>query len=242
MNQGYVKLWRKSKESAIFGHEGLWKLWCLCLMKASHKEHTVLVEATPVTLKPGQFITGRYSLWEDYHQWHLLKRKPRRKPTPSAKTVRRWLLTLQNMQMLSIKKTNKYSIISITNWKQYQQNVQQASNRCPTGVHKQEINKNVKEIYVAYLKHIQPLRKSKKRALNNIERHLKKNSIGSLLEAIKNYATTLKGTQPQFRKDPANFFGINEPYFIDFLPDSFEPATNQDVPKKFEWSPKDDER
>lgn len=132
MNEGFVKLWRKAKESAVFAHDGLWKLWCLCLMKASHKGYSMLIGTKPITLQPGQFVTGRHALWEDYHQWHLIKRKPRRKPAPSAKTIRRFLLTLEKMQMLSIKRTNKYSIVSIVNWNQYQENVHQVVQQLST--------------------------------------------------------------------------------------------------------------
>ncbi len=92
----------------------------------------------PIKIKPGEFITGRFALWEDYHQLHLRERKPRRKPAPSAITVRRWLLTLQDRQILNIKSHNKYSIISICNWKQYQQNEQQVNNRRTTDDHIQE--------------------------------------------------------------------------------------------------------
>ena len=147
MKRGYIKLWRKSKDSTIFAHEGLWKLWCLCLMKANHEGAEVMMSGLlkPVKVEPGQFITGRNSLWEDYHQFHLKKRKPRRKPAPSLITVYRWLLTLQEMQLLNIKTCNKYSIITIINWIQYQTDEQQMNNRRTTNEHKQELNKELKE-------------------------------------------------------------------------------------------------
>ena len=147
MKRGYIKLWRKSKDSTIFAHEGLWKLWCLCLMKANHEGAEVMMSGLlkPVKVEPGQFITGRNSLWEDYHQFHLKKRKPRRKPAPSLITVYRWLLTLQEMQLLNIKTCNKYSIITIINWIQYQANEQQVNNRRTTSEHKQELKEELKE-------------------------------------------------------------------------------------------------
>ncbi|MBW1697846.1 MAG: hypothetical protein JRH18_19960 [Deltaproteobacteria bacterium] len=146
MNQGYVKMWRKSKDSSVFAHEGLWKLFCLCLMKACHKETEVTIPGIlqPIKLKPGQFVTGRESLWEEYHQLHL-KKKPRRKPAPHAITLFRWLLTLQDMSILHIKTYNKYSIITIFNWNRYQQDEQQMHISCTSNVHKQECIKNVKE-------------------------------------------------------------------------------------------------
>ena len=122
MKKGYIKLWRKSKDSTIFAHEGLWKLWCLCLMKANHRGAEVSVPGIlkPVRLQPGQFITGRNSLHYDYHQGHL-KKKYRCKAAPSVITIYRWLIQLENMQLLNIKAYNKYSIITISNWNQYQE-------------------------------------------------------------------------------------------------------------------------
>jgi hypothetical protein len=137
-HQGWIKLWRKSKETAVFAHEGMWKLWCLCLMNASHKDTEVPISGLlkPVRLKPGQFITGRDSLHMQYHQGFRKNYRPQNRPV--AKTIYRWLATLENQQMLSIKKSTKFSIITITNWPQYQEPVQQMSNRCPSNVHNQE--------------------------------------------------------------------------------------------------------
>jgi predicted house-cleaning noncanonical NTP pyrophosphatase (MazG superfamily) len=146
VKRGYIKLWRKSKESTVFAHEGLWKLWCLCLMKANHEGAEVMITGllNPIKLNPGQFITGRNSLHSDYHQGHL-KKKYRRKPAPSVITVYRWLSQLENMQLLNIKTYNKYSIITIINWYQYQTDEQQMNNRRTSNEHKQELKEELKE-------------------------------------------------------------------------------------------------
>ena len=230
MKRGYIKLYRKSKDSTVFAHEGLWKLFCLCLMKANHEGAEVMMPGLlkPIKLEPGQFITGRKSLWEDYHQLHLKKRKPRRKPAPSLITVYRWLLTLQEMELLNIKSFNKYSIITITKWNRYQENEQQMNNRRTTDEHKQELNKELnKKLYEFFVFEIGPARKSKQRTLKNIEKHLKRFSYDDLKSSILNYKSTINGTDPTYRKDPANFFGINEPYFLDFLPENFQSITSR---------------
>lgn len=140
MKNGWVKLWRRSLDSPVFAHPGMWKLFSLCLMKASHKSMDLPVDGllAPVRIEPGQFITGRYALWSDFHQLHLRRRKPRKKPLPSPTTLREWLLTLHDMQMLNIKSTNKYSIISIVNWNQYQESCHQAVIKPSSSRHKQE--------------------------------------------------------------------------------------------------------
>ena len=150
MKRKWVKLWRKSKDSTIFNHPGMWKLWCLCLMNANHKEADVSIPGIlePVKVMPGQFITGRYSLHRDYHQADINKRY-RRKAPPTPYTLIRWLQTLQSMQMLSIKTYNKYSIITICSWDEYQNNDHQVSIRRASSEHKQELIKNEKEIYMS---------------------------------------------------------------------------------------------
>jgi TusA-related sulfurtransferase len=122
MENGWVKIWRSSLESHVFTHDGMWKLWCLCLMKANHKEAVISISGRlkPVKIFPGQFITGRFSLHSDYHQLHLKKRKPKKIPLPCPETLFKWLLSMAEMQMLHIKTTNKYTVITINNWNKYQ--------------------------------------------------------------------------------------------------------------------------
>ena len=97
-------------------------------------------------------------------------------------------------------------------------------NNTQSKVKESKVKKSI-NIYDTYLKKIQPERKSKQRALTNIQSHLKKFSEDELLACISNYFPSCKNSEPQFRKDPANFFGKNEPYFKDFLPDNFDNQT-----------------
>jgi hypothetical protein len=142
---GWVKLWRKSMESAVFTDADLWKLWTLCLMLANHKTQWVSIDgrSAPVEVQPGQFITGRNALHEAFYPKPHQKRR-------SAKTIWRWMHVLQNMQNLTIKTSNKCSLVTICNWSTYQdrseenvqQNVPQASSTCPADVQQMSTNKN----------------------------------------------------------------------------------------------------
>ena len=160
MNRGYLKLWRRSSDSIIFANEGLWKLFCLCLMKACHTENEIMIPGIlkPIKLEPGQFLTGRYALHEDYHQAHL-KTRYSRKAAPTAITLYRWLLNLQEMQILNINSYSKFSIITVINWYLYQSDEQQMNNRRTSDEHKQECNKNVKETPEKILSKINDKRK-----------------------------------------------------------------------------------
>lgn len=92
---------------------------------------------------------------------------------------------------------------------------------------KESKGNNIKEtaenLYTEYLKLISPKNKSKPRAIHNlIEHHLKQHDPTSLSQSIKNYAKNIPN-DPQYRKDPANFFGANDKYFITYLPENYVP-------------------
>uniref|UniRef100_I2Q574 Replication protein n=1 Tax=Desulfovibrio sp. U5L TaxID=596152 RepID=I2Q574_9BACT len=145
---GYVKLWRKAFDSAVWTDPDLWRAWTCCLMLANHAPAWVKVGGLgePVRVEAGQFITGRF----EFHQAMYPKK---RKKNPAAYTVWRWLLTLEKLENLCIKSCNKYSLITIVNWERYQcadaQDVQQnepaTSSKCAAGVQHACTNKNDKK-------------------------------------------------------------------------------------------------
>ena len=96
-------------------------------------------------------------------------------------------------------------------------------------------------LYEFYVSKIEPQRKSSKRAQNNIKKHLKKFAFDDLNRSVLNYKSTLNGIESQFRKDPANFFGINEPYFIDYLPKNFSQLPPPDNLSQKEITPENAE-
>jgi DnaD/phage-associated family protein len=69
------------------------------------------------------------------------------------KTVYRWLELLEKGEYLTIEKTNKFSVVTIAKWRDYQldgsendhQNDQQMTNKRPSNDHQMTTNKNVKE-------------------------------------------------------------------------------------------------
>lgn len=138
--QGWIKLHRKLLENPIFNDPHLLKLWVYCLLKATHKEHKQIVDKQMVELQPGQFVTGRFILAEEYNKGA----KP--KDIVSDRTLWRWLKFLEGCEFLSIKSTTKYSVVTINNWGKYQANVQQMSSECPTNVQQMSTNKNVKNV------------------------------------------------------------------------------------------------
>ena len=116
--QGYIKLYRKLMDSPIWSDPHYLKLWIYCLLKATHKERKVIIGNKTVTLYPGQFITGRKTLADDLNEGM----KPKQQLSES--TWWRYLNNLEDWGMLNIKKTNKFSVISILKWLEYQESEQ----------------------------------------------------------------------------------------------------------------------
>lgn len=63
--EGWIKLHRKLLESMIFQNENILKIWVWCLLKASHSEKEILVGRQIVSLKKGEFVTGRKKAAEE---------------------------------------------------------------------------------------------------------------------------------------------------------------------------------
>lgn len=103
---GWVKLHRKTLNSSVFQNEKLLKTFVWCLLKASHKKHEFLHGRQKVSLKPGQFITGRKRAGEELDM------------PPS--TAWFYLNLLKADRTLDIKSTNRYSLITVVNWGLYQ--------------------------------------------------------------------------------------------------------------------------
>jgi len=119
---GYINLWRKSLEGGLLKNHKAWAFWTWCLMKASYKIHKQIIGFQEIELMPGQFIFGR--------------KKASIELSMSERSIRTCLNFLINSKNLTIKTTNKFSIITICNWNSYQDiksiTDQQPTNNRPT--------------------------------------------------------------------------------------------------------------
>ena len=121
MNRGYVRLWRKSLDAGWIRNHKLWAFWTYCLLKASHKEFDTIVGLQIIHLMPGQFIFGR--------------KKASKETGLTEREIRTILELLRKAGNLTIKTTNKFSIITIINWPTYQGDVSendQLNDQLPT--------------------------------------------------------------------------------------------------------------
>jgi hypothetical protein len=103
---GWIKLHRKSIESAVFQNPNLWKAWCWCLMRANHKENKFLFGGEEIHINSGQFITGRF---EGAEQCGM-------KPS----TFRDQLRKLKALGNIDTTSDNKKTLITVINWGHYQ--------------------------------------------------------------------------------------------------------------------------
>lgn len=143
MQNGWVKLWRKSLKSGWLTNPVLWTFWSWCLLKATHKEIDIVMGFQQIHLNPGEFIFGRKAASKELKM--------------SQQSIRTCVKNLSLSKNLTIKSTNKFSIISILNWDTYQgqddddnqQTNQQLTNDQPTANHKQECKEYKEDIYTS---------------------------------------------------------------------------------------------
>lgn len=107
LNEGYIKLWRKILSNPTFMMDSVtFHLTGYLLLKANHKRKTFPFNRQLVTVDRGQLITGRDQITADTGI------------TPRQTRTR--LALLKKTGFLTIKTTNRYSIISICNYDYYQ--------------------------------------------------------------------------------------------------------------------------
>jgi hypothetical protein len=233
---GFFLMARKIGTSDLMEAPPLWsKLWLWMLSRATYKDTG--------NLKRGQFITTIKEMQEA-----MSYRVGYRKESPTKKQIRRAYEGFVEGTMIVTTKVTRGMIITILNYNKYQtarnyEGHSEGHNEIPTkGKLRAHVSKEVKEkrkntadiVLNHYIKTVAPKQKSRQRALKNIKSHLRHYSHESLIAAADNYHSVCNGRKPEFLKDPANFYGIREPTFIDYLPDTFQPPKPQE-PKTPEW-------
>lgn len=225
MNQGYIKLFRRLMDNPLWHREKFTpgQAWVDMVMLANHKDGHFWVRGIKVNVKRGQLAYSELSLAK---RWKWSRGK-----------VSRFLRELESktVQQIIQQKTRLTTLITITKYNQYQggDTTDDTTNGQQT-IQQTDINKNDKnvkenysvdfQVYKIYLEQIQPKAKSKQRACKNILFYLKTIPYEELIQTIKNYRPIAMDRDPKYRKDPANFFGRNEPTFKDYLPENFNPS------------------
>lgn len=132
--KGWIKIHRRLKKKGYYKNSKFVHLWVHLLMKVNHCEKEFMWNDSIILIKAGQFITGRKQLSEE--------------TGISESTIERILKVFENEQQIEQQKTTKYRLITIVNWKEYQdneqQNGQQINNKRTTDGQQMDTNKNDK--------------------------------------------------------------------------------------------------
>ena len=177
MNRGYVKLWRKIQDWDWYDDDVCYKLFTYLLMAVNLDDK----QWRGVTIKMSSMVTSIANLAASIRK------------TP--KQTRRALDKLKRAGSVASKSTNKYSIISITNYDMYQGEGQANGNskgkqRATTKELKElkEDNTYIAQIEKLYLTHY-PRKIGKSKGMKKLIKEIKTEKDFYLLEkAVKNYA------------------------------------------------------
>jgi hypothetical protein len=110
--EGYFKVHRKILESQVFAHQTALKIWVWCMAKVTFRQRYVTLKIgkgeTTIKLLPGQFIFGRFKAEEELNI--------------DGSTIYKWIqkFASADFNMINIESNNQYSIITLCNWEQYQ--------------------------------------------------------------------------------------------------------------------------
>lgn len=105
-DNGFIVIHRKILETSFYKNPNCVHLAIHCLLKANHEDKKIIFNNTEMTVFRGSFITGRKQL---SIETGLTQQK-----------IRTALKILENIGFLTIKTTNKFSIITICKYDTYQ--------------------------------------------------------------------------------------------------------------------------
>ncbi|MHC5000925.1 MAG: hypothetical protein ACYTE1_08930, partial [Planctomycetota bacterium] len=119
-SHGWIKLYRCLLDDAVCQKSAYFHLWVVLLLRAAHKEHEFIFNNQIHTLKPGQLITGRNKL--------------SKLTGIRESTIEDILRLLENAGKIRQQSNNKFRLISIVKWVDYQgdENARQQTDNAPT--------------------------------------------------------------------------------------------------------------
>jgi len=113
--EGWIKLHREIMDSQVFKNPNINKVWIYCLCSASSKPFDAVVGSQTIHLKEGQFVFGVLKASE------ILD-------IPKS-SLHRYMSKLKEWGCISIRPTNKYSVVTVLNWNLYQGSVAKVGNK-----------------------------------------------------------------------------------------------------------------
>lgn len=115
--KGWICLHRGILEHWIYDEPEALKVWITMLIEANHESKKHMFNGVMTEISRGQLVCGRISLSE--------------KTGVSENKIRRYIKLLESEGMIHQQKTNKYTVITIANYAQYQNINQQSTSKAP---------------------------------------------------------------------------------------------------------------
>lgn len=106
-NEGWIKLYRSTRESSVWKNPIVFFVWTWCLLKASRQTINFPFGNKDMSLLPGEFVTGRNRATDEL-------------PGVSEQSYRSAIKYLKSTNRITTKSTNKFTIVSICKWEEYQ--------------------------------------------------------------------------------------------------------------------------
>jgi len=135
-NQGWIKLHRKLKDTSFKRNPLVVALFVHLLLSVNQEKRKFYRNGQEIEVLPGQLLTGRNELSKQTGISH--------------QSIRTCLTVLKSTSTITIQSTNRFSLISILNWQEYQshQPAEQPANQQTTN-QQLTTNKNTKNIYTS---------------------------------------------------------------------------------------------
>ena len=107
MSNGWVKLHRGLLEHGIFRDAEVLQVWMYLLLRASYREQKLAIGRQVIFLQPGQLLYGRRAVSD--------------KLSMGEGKLRGIMEMLEQSGSIVVESTNRYSVVTIVNWMEYQQ-------------------------------------------------------------------------------------------------------------------------
>lgn len=119
MHTGYIKLWRKFKETSFFKNPNAAHLAIYLLLECNHEPKKRIWNNEEITINKGQCLTGRQKISFDTGL--------------SEQETRTAIAILKNVGFLTSKSTNRFTLITIDKYGDYQEiSTSKSTNKQPT--------------------------------------------------------------------------------------------------------------
>ena len=190
MSNGWIKLHRKTLDNPIVMKDtDHFAVWMWLLLNATHSDYDTIYEGERVTLKAGQFITGRKIISKELKI--------------NESKIQRILKTFESEQQIEQQTNPRCRLISILRWTDYQldeqQNEQQVNNKRTLNIKNKKNNNSIYVQEFEELWSLVPKKVNKKKSYQKYLIVIKKVDHNTIYTSFKNQVlNNWKDTDPQF--------------------------------------------